>query len=104
MIWSQAPKTVYAQRSIIISAVSQAVLTFNSGSCSMSQVMKGLDIQPGPLCSSYLLKKDKTRLYQVQYRAEEKIRERRRKQKAAETVAEEAHITREGTTYGAGID
>ena len=72
--------------------------------CSMSQVMKGLDIQPGPLCSSYLLKKDKTRLYQAQYRAEEKIKERRRKQKAAERVAEEAHISREGTTYGAGID
>ena len=103
VVWARAPKTVYAQRNTIMSAVCQAVLTFNSGLCSMEGVMKQLSIQPGPLCTTYFLKKDKSRLYLAKYHAEERAKERRRKRQAAERVANEAHIAREGATYGAGI-
>lgn len=76
MIWARAPKTTYVQRQVIITAVSQAVLTFNSGDCAMIPVMRGLEIEPGELCRSYLIRRDRQRLYKAEYKADEKAKDR----------------------------
>ena len=67
--------------------------------CSLKEVMKQLGIKSGPLCDSYLMKKDQTHLRLSIYQAEECIKNRQCKRKVAERVADEARTVREGTAW-----
>ena len=102
MIWARAPKTEYVSLATIEFAVSNAIVVFNSGSRALLPYIRELGVQAGPLCTSYLERKDETRLARARYRATENAKERRKSKREVDKCVEAAHIEEEGTTYGAG--
>ncbi len=84
LIWARAPKTEYATRSTFEVAVSQAVL------------------DPGPICTEYLAKKDQHRIKKAQFCVTTRAKKRRISKRVFDKRPEGAHIEEEVMTYGAG--
>ena len=102
LIWARAPKTEYATRSTIEVAVSQAVLVFNSGQQALLPILEQLGVDPGPISTEYLAKKDKHRIKKAQFCVTTRAKKHRISKRVFDKRAEEAHIEEEGMTYGAG--
>jgi len=102
LVWSYSPKTEFVSLDSMKIAVGQAVIVFNSGQQALANVMKRLEVQPGPLCTAYFKNKDKTHLQRSHLKEEEVSKKRRMKTRQTQKAIEEAHIEAEGVTYEPG--
>ena len=102
LVWARAPKTEYNSIETVQSAVAQAVIVFNSGSQELVKVMDDLGITVGPLCTTFLEKKDRYRIKRAEAQADVVAKKRRKTIKLRDTRAEQERILEEGPTYESG--
>lgn len=102
LVWARAPKTEFCSLASVQIATSLACITFNSGSCGLTDVMKRLNLQAGPLCTAYLSSRDAFRVKRAELKEAEVAKNRRKSKRIAEVRTEEGYIEEEGPTYGRG--
>ena len=97
LIWARCSKTNFIGTSTVKIATSLAVMVFNSGSQSLTEVMDKFGVEAGPLCCAHLASQDSAHVHAASYKVSEKVKQRRKKK-----GEEEAHVEEEGVTYEAG--
>ncbi len=102
LIWARCSKTGYCGTSSVLMATSLAVMVFNSGKQSLTQVMDRVGVEAGPLCVSHFAAQDKARIKKSQYDATTQTKKRRKYRRRAKKGVEETHLDEEGVTYDAG--
>jgi len=102
LIWARAPKTEFVGKATVDLAVSQAVVTFNSG-CQQAllPVLEGVGAQPGSNCRTFLAGKDASRVRQAEGK-ESAVAKLRKSKRAVDVRVEEARVQEEGVTYESG--
>ena len=101
MIWARCSKTDFSGTTVIQIATSLAVMVFNSGNRSLTQITDKLGIKAGPLCCAELAARDCTTVHSASYMSET-VKERRKSRRKEKKGAEEAYVEAEGVTYEAG--
>ena len=101
MIWARCSKTDFSGTTVIQIATSLAVMVFNSGNRSLTQITDKLGIEAGPLCCAELAARDCTTVHSASYMSET-VKERRKSRRREKKGAEEAYVEAEGVTYEAG--
>ncbi len=102
MIWSRCSKTDFSGTTTVQIATCLAVMAFNSGCQSLTQVMEEGGVAAGHLCRASLVKQDRACLLAASYVASEKVKQRRKFKRQSKKGAEEAHVEEEGVTHDAG--
>ncbi len=101
-IWARCSKTDFSGTATVQIATSLAVMVFNGGSQSLTQVMDKIGVEAGPLCSALLESRDREHIRAASYVASEKVKHRRKSRRRWKKGQEEAHVEEEGVTYEAG--
>ena len=102
LIWARCSKTDFSGTSIVQIATSLAVMVFNGGSQSLTQVMDKIGVEAGPLCRAHLASRDRAHVRAASYVVSEEVKQRRKSKRRWKKGAEEAHVEEEGVTYEAG--
>ena len=102
LIWARAPKIEFFSLALMQIAVSNSVLTFNSGSQGISDVFKRMEMEAGSFCTASLLARDECRVKLEKKRVAEASKKQRVTRRQKRKRIEEARIAAEGVTYEPG--
>lgn len=101
ILWDFCPKTVFSSSTIVAIAAGLAVLQFNKGNISISQVLKEMSMDPGPHCIAALHRLDSDRIIHA-YIKSKKDTKPERKRRAEKKGLLDAQEEAEGVQYAAG--
>ena len=102
ILWDFCPKTVYSGSTIVAIAAGLAVLQFNKGSISISQVLKEMGMNPGPHCIAALHRLDRDHIIHAYIKSKKKTKLERKRRRAEKKGLLDAQEETEGVQYAAG--
>ena len=98
-LWTKCPKEIFVEKLVLEVCVCSAVLNFNSGSFGIVEVLKDLGVSPGHFTNIYCLRKDESRIKNMNRKSTERTKLERKKRHAKRKGFQDSNLEKEGVTY-----
>jgi hypothetical protein len=99
MIWQRCPKTGFASKFTVETAVNDAVACFNDVNIARAKVVNKMGIVPGVWCVTTLQKLDEGKILQADFRTNSGAQQERRKKRRLIVEQENTNCMKERSEY-----